>query len=158
MGKVPVMKVSYVLATALACLSGPALAAEGWGFVNDPEELKFGYRLSGENNFDTIWFRCDTQTRQIVVSAAVGNKRPAKGRASVTLAAGPQKVTVSGPVSEDEFDGVYSLEVELPKEHALFRLLESGQPVSYSAPGWRRPKLSSRGQKTEVERFLAACR
>ena len=152
------MKCRYALMTALACLAEPAVAAERWGFVNDPDEPKFGYQLSGQNNFDTIWFRCDRKTPQIVMSGAVANRRPASGKASVTVAAGADKVTVSGPVPEEEFDGVYSLEAELPMNHALFRLLDSGQPVSYSASGWRRPKLSSRGQKAELQRFLTACR
>ena len=37
-------------------------------------------------------------------------------------------------------------------------LLISGQPLSYAAPGWRRPKLAASGQKASTERFLAACR
>jgi len=147
----------------LLCLVGLVLVtqparANGWQFVNDPEDLKFGYQLSGQDNFETLFFRCDNETKRIAVSAAVGNRRPRSGQSVVTLSAGSNKVTLSGLIPDDEFDGVYWLEVDLDKAHGLFRLLASGKAIAYTAPGWRRPQLSSRGQKVELERFLAACK
>ena len=148
----------FALLAALICLAQPALAAGGWTFVNDPDEFKFGHQNTGKDGFDTIWFRCDNATRQIVVSLAAGNKRPASGRVTVLLSDGSEKVTVEGPVSDDEFDGVYWLELNLARDHALFGLMKGGRSLLYSAHGWRRPHLSNRGQKRSAERFLAACR
>ena len=148
-----------VLAAALlACLlSLPAAAADRWVF-SDSSELKFGFRPSGANSFETLWFECDGDPKKISVSAAVGNRRPSSGRASVTLSAGGRSAIISGEVGEFDCDGIYSIEAELPASHPVFALLISGQPLSYAAPGWRRPKLAASGQKASTERFLAACR
>jgi hypothetical protein len=143
----------------LACaLPFAAAAADRWAFVGDPNDLKFGFRPAGSSHFETLWFQCDSDTKKILVSAAVGTRRPSAGRASATLSAGTQSATIAGEVGEFDFDGVYAIEAELPRGHPVFALLISGQPLSYAAPGWRRPKLAASGQKASTERFLAACR
>ena len=142
---------------ALMALAQPALA-DRWVFVNERDNLKFGYQRTGSNNFETLWFECESETRQILVSAAVGNRRPRSGRATIKITGGGKSATLSGPVAEDEFDGVYPLDMGVAPNHPVFALLSSGQALSYEAPGWKRPGLSTTGQKDGAEKFLAACR
>jgi hypothetical protein len=146
-------------AMVIACgLSQAAAAADRWAFRSADGEIKFGYVESGSSNFATLYFDCDTASREIRVSAAAGNARPRSGRAAATLRAGGRSATISGPVSEFDFDGVYSLETTLPRDHPVFDLLATGAAVSYAAPGWTRPKLATAGQKDAAAKFLAACR
>jgi hypothetical protein len=150
------LKAFFVL---LACgLSQATAAADRWAFRNADGEIKLGYIESGSNNFATLYFECDATTREIRVSAAVGNRRPKSGRATASVRAGGQNASIAGPVSEFDFDGVYSLETTLPRDHPVFDLLATGAPVSYAAPGWTRPKLATAGQKDATAKFLAACR
>ena len=143
----------------LACaVSQAAAAADRWAFRNADGEIKFGYVESGSSNFDTLYFECDPTSREIRVSAAAGNRRPKAGRATATVRAASRTATIAGPVSEFDFDGVYSLETTLPRDHPVFDLLATGAAVSYAAPGWTRPKLATAGQKDAVAKFLAACR
>lgn len=150
------LKAVFVL---LACgVSQAAAAADRWTFRNTDGDTKFGYVESGSSNFDTLYFECDATSREIRVSAATGNRRPKSGRATVTVRAASRTATIAGPVSEFDFDGVYSLETTLPRDHPVFDLLATGAAVSYAAPGWTRPKLATTGQKDAVAKFLAACR
>ena len=151
-----VLKTCLVL---LACaVSQAAAAADRWAFRNADGEIKFGYVGSGSSNFDTLYFECDPTSREIRVSAAAGNRRPKSGQATATVRAASRTATIAGPVSEFDFDGVYSLETTLPRDHPVFDLLATGAAVSYAAPGWTRPKLATAGQKDAVAKFLAACR
>jgi len=146
-------------AVLLACgVSHAAAAADRWAFRAVDGEIKFGHIESGSSSFDTLYFECDAASREIRVSAAAGNKRPKSGRATATVRAGGRSASIAGPVSEFEFDGVYSLETTLPRDHPVFDLLATGAAVSYAAPGWTRPKLTTTGQKDAVAKFLAACR
>jgi hypothetical protein len=143
----------------LGCgLTQAAAAADRWVFRSADGEIKAGHVEAGSNNFDTLYFECDAATREIRVSAAVGNRRPKAARATVTLRAGGATASIAGPVSEFDFDGVYALETTLPRDHPVFDLLATRAPVSYVAPGWTRPKLTTAGQKDAVAKFLAACR
>ena len=143
----------------LACaVSQAAAAADRWAFRSADGEIKFGYVESGSSNFETLYFECDGATREIRVSAAVGNRRPKSGRATATVRAASRTASIAGPVSEFDFDGVYSLETTLPRDHPVFDLLATGAAVSYAAPGWTRPKLATAGQKDAAAKFLAACR
>ena len=143
----------------MACgLSQAAAAADRWAFRNTDGEVKFGYVESGSSNFDTLYFECDPTSREIRVSAAAGNRRPKSGRATATVRTASRTATIAGPVSEFDFDGVYSLETTLPRDHPVFDLLATGAAASYAAPGWTRPKLATAGQKDAVTKFLAACR
>ena len=143
----------------LACaVSQAAAAADRWAFRNADDEIKFGYVESGSSNFETLYFECDATSREIRVSAAAGNRRPKSGRATATVRAASRTASIAGPVSEFDFDGVYSLETTLPRDHPVFDLLATGAAVSYAAPGWTRPKLATAGQKDAVAKFLAACR
>jgi hypothetical protein len=151
-----VLKTCLVL---LACAaSQAAAAADRWAFRNADGEIKFGHVGSGSSNFDTLYFECDPTSREIRVSAAAGNRRPTSGRATATVRAASRTATIAGPVSEFDFDGVYSIETTLPRDHPVFDLLTTGAAVSYAAPGWTRPKLATAGQKDAVAKFLAACR
>ena len=151
-----VLKTCLVL---LACVvSQAAAAADRWTFRNADGEIKFGYVGSGSSNFDTLYFECDPTSREIRVSAAAGNRRPKSGRATATVRAASRTATIAGPVSEFDFDGVYSLETTLPRDHPVFDLLATGAAVSYAAPGWTRPNLATAGQKDAGAEFLAACR
>ena len=150
------LKTCLVLSACAA--SQAAAAADRWVFRNADGEIKFGYVGSGSSNFDTLYFECDPTSREIRVSAAAGNRRPKAGRATATVRAASRTATIAGPVSEFDFDGVYSLETTLPRDHPVFDLLATGAAVSYAAPGWTRPKLATAGQKAAVAKFLAACR
>jgi hypothetical protein len=142
----------------VACGFSHAAAADRWAFRNADGEIKFGYVESGSSNFDTLYFECDATSREIRVSAAAGNRRPKSGRATATVRAASRTASIAGPVSEFDFDGVYALETTLPRDHPVFDLLATGAAVSYAAPGWTRPKLTTAGQKDAVAKFLAACR
>jgi hypothetical protein len=150
------LKAFFVL---LGCgLSQAAAAADRWAFRNADGEIKFGHVASGANNFDTLYFECDAATREVRVSAAVGNRKPTSGRATVSVRAASRSASIAGPVSEFDFDGVYALETTLPRDHPVFDLLATGAAASYAAPGWTRPKLATAGQKDALAKFLAACR
>jgi len=142
---------------AMLALAQPALA-DRWVFVNEKDNVKYGYQPSGSNNFETLWFECESETKQILVSAAVGNKRPRSGRATVKITGGGKSAMLSGPVAQEEFNGVYPVDMAVARNHPVFALLSSGQALSYAAPGWKREGLASTGQKDGAEKFLAACR
>lgn len=86
-----------------------------------------------------------------------GQPQAEVGTRELTVRAASRTASISGPVSEFDFDGVYSLETTLPRDHPVFDLLATGAAVSYAAPGWTRPKLATAGQKDAVAKFLAAC-
>jgi hypothetical protein len=150
------VRVAAVL-SALLALAQPALA-DRWVFVGDRDNLKFGYEPSGSKNFETLWFECESETKQILVSAAVGNKRPRSGAASVKITAGGKSATLAGPVAQEEFNGVYVVDMGVARDHPIFALLTSGQALAYTAPGWKRLGLATTGQKDGAKKFLAACR
>ncbi len=147
----------FPLLFPLLALAQPTLA-DRWVFVNERDNVKFGYQRAGSNNFETLWFDCESETKQILVSAAVGNKRPRSGRATVKITGGGKSATLAGPVAQEEFNGVYPLDMAVARNHPVFALLSSGQALSYAAPGWKRAKLANTGQKDGAENFLAACR
>lgn len=141
-------------AVLLVGLAGPA-AADRWVFVGDSSTAKFGFEPTGTNNFDPVWFRCESGG--IVASAAVGRKRPRGGKGSATLAAAGRTATISGPVADEEYEGVYSLETRVARDHDVFALLGSGQPVTYKSAGLKARVLAAAGGKSAAEKFLAAC-
>lgn len=143
-------------ALALLCASAQPAAADRWVFVNTPGDYKFGYEPSGTQNFSPIWFAC--QDGSAVVTAAAGNSYPRSGQATATLSNATGSVAISGPVPDEEYDGVYSLVTTIERSHPVFALLASGQPTAYQSAGWDPERLVSTGQTSSLDRFWAACR
>jgi hypothetical protein len=150
------------LALAL-CWAMPATAerridrGERWEFVNGDDGPKFGYVLPGSRNFEIFSFGCEPRKKRITARAAVGERRPASGRASVTLSAGGKSATLAGSVPGEDYDGVYSLQAVVPPTHPVFEVLATGERVRYSGPAGA-DVLSAKGLKAAVARFLSACR
>jgi hypothetical protein len=153
-------RLSLLLLAWLAVPAG-ASAQASWRFVPDAGEgPKFGsVDQAGGNNFFPLWIWCeDGSSRRVVLNAYVGDRRPADGRGSFSLAvAGEAPVTVSGEVASDPFDGLYTLEARLPWEHALFVLMARGLPMTYVG-GSTRANLGSGSLASVLARWRTACR
>ena len=148
------------LAAALLLSSAVASAQGRWIFAPEAGEgPKFGYVAeAGSNNFFPFWIYCTSDTREIVINAYVGERRPEGGRSSFTLAAGSEPpVTVAGDVAAEAFDGLFTLEAKLPRSHALFAILAKGQPLAY-AGGTTRANLGTSGLASTLQRWQVACR
>ena len=130
---------------------------ERWSFVQGEDGPKFGYVLPASSNFEVFHFHCEPRNKRITAYAGVGERRPASGRASVTLSAGGKSATLAGTVPNDEYDGIYSLHAVVPRAHPVFAALATGERVRYSGPDGS-GVLSARGLKPALERFLQACR
>lgn len=141
----------------LAVLLLPAAAyAQSWRSARGDDGIKFGYTEPDSNNFHPIWFRCDPGTRQIHVTAAVGERRPASGRATATIDGGTGPIAISGAVAEFDFDGMFSLEATIPRTHPFFALA-GDRDLAFSS-GTLRGTLKAAGLKAAIQQFLAGCR
>jgi hypothetical protein len=149
------------LAAALLLLSTAVASAQGrWSFAPEAGEgPKFGYVAeAGSSNFFPFWIYCASDTKEIVINAYVGERWPAGGRGSFTLAAGSEPpVAVAGDVAAEAFDGLFTLEAKLPRSHALFTVLTKNQPMTY-AGGTTRANLGTDGLTAVLQRWMAACR
>ena len=141
----------WFLALLLVVLPSVA-SAQSWRSTRGDDGIKFGYTEPGSNNFHPIWLRCDPVSKQIHVTAAVGERRPASGRATVTI----DGVAIAGPVAEFDFDGMFSLETTIPRTHPFFALA-GDRDMSFTG-GTLRGTLKPAGLKAAIQQFLAGCR
>ena len=143
---------------ALLLASNAALAQGRWLFSPDGGEgAKFGYVAQpGSNNFSPLWIYCAADTRQVVVTAYVGERRPNDGRGSFTLTApGEPAVTVAGEVAPEAFDGLYTLAARIARGDPLLALLARAQPMAYTG-GTIRANLAANGLPEATRKLRAS--
>ena len=141
--------------TVALLLAAPA-SAQSWRSARGDDGIKFGYTEPGSNNFHPIWLRCDPGTKQIHVAVAVGERRPASGRATATIESGSGPIAIAGAVGEFDFDFIFSLETTIPPTHPFFAL--SGDRDLAFTSGTLRGTLKPTGLKAAIQQFLAGCR
>jgi hypothetical protein len=161
------MLIKWCIAMALGLfLAASAMADDGrWVVANGTDGLKFGYTSANSDNFTIIWFHCDPRTKQIIVSASVGEERPVSGQGAFTFGLGGVSRYISGPVGESDVRGLYYLETTISPNDVLLSILSTDSGGRWTGPSrviFSNSKgggvLALTGAKVAVEQFRAWCR
>jgi hypothetical protein len=135
--------------------SPTTLEKNKWEFGIGSDGPKFGHITGNSPEFD-FFFLCDPKTRKIFAVFDVGDERPKSGQGKVTLTAGELSATLTGPVADEQYDGVFWLNAPITRDHIVFAVLSAAKPISLH--GKHSFELTKKGLQSALSRFLAACR